>query len=258
MPELGGTDEIEERPNLIIVDFDSAGLRYAGGLPEQISEMIQEGVINTGLFNVLERSKLQTIMTEQGWTNSGMVESNSVIQMGKMLGAGFVMTGKIISMDTEQKNFRGYGVSTQTTFITLRANAQVMETETGKIIFSKTVKAEDKMYESNSLANADSGVFVKLAEQIANEIVKDIRKSPQFKQKSEAPGMAKVDIRSIPEMADVELNGVFYGNANGEMLLPTGMHTLKISIAGYHPWEKKILISDTTKVLARLTAVQGL
>lgn len=64
--------------------------------------------------------------------------------------------------------------------------------------------------------------------------------------------MVDVDIQSDPANADVEVDGVFYGNAGGPLSLPQGLHNVRISLAGYSVWEKKVVISSGSRIIATL------
>jgi curli biogenesis system outer membrane secretion channel CsgG len=261
-------DEEPSLPVLIIVDFDGESASYSHShyrrffsksdlnLPGKISEMIQDNVISSGLFDVMEREKLDTIMQEHGLQGSGMVDTDTISGMGKMVGAGYILTGKIISMDAEEKTANVYGVRTRTTTLTLRAKAEIVETATGRIVFSKSAKASSVNREGGGLESSNSGAFVDLAEELANEISTAITRSDKFKVQKKTLEMVVANVTSVPEMADVEVDGVFFGNAGGEMELPAGMHSVRISIPGYTAWDKKVMIKEGTRILARLRPEQ--
>ena len=52
--------------------------------------------------------------------------------------------------------------------------------------------------------------------------------------------------------ADIEVDGVFYGNAGGQMKRPEGLHLVKISLPGYEVWDKKVRIAEGTRIKAML------
>ncbi|MDD4348207.1 MAG: CsgG/HfaB family protein [Opitutales bacterium] len=256
LPNLIAAEDTDSGlPRIVVVDFGLTDRKYDYDLSGKISEMIQEGLYNTGLFEVLERDKLDTVMTEQGWTNSGMVKPEDAVSMGKMMGAGYILTGTIISMDSEEKNFRGYGVTTRSTIVTLRARAQILETETGKVFFSRSSKASTVINEAGGLTNSNTGVFVDLAEQITDDIISGIKEHKGFRSQTNDVEIVAVDIKSVPEMADVEVDGVFYGNANGPISIPAGMRNVRISLPGYVAWEKKVMVSENTRIVAQLKEV---
>ena len=49
-----------------------------------------------------------------------------------------------------------------------------------------------------------------------------------------------VSFNSTPPGADVEIDQIYYGNTPCTILLNPGVHNVKISLADYEPWLKRI------------------
>ncbi len=243
-----------EMPLIAIVDFDTTSVRY-NMLGRQFAELIGNAVINSGTFDVLEREKLDTILKEQAFANSAMVDPNNAVQMGAMLGAPYLMTGKVISANIGKKKFSGYGVtSTKTTFV-LKASTRVLDTRTGRVMFSSTETASSSTQGTGNLnVSTGGGSFVSLAEKIAYRFADKLAKrSAKFQpKKTEEVTMVKVNVTSSPEAADVEVDGIFYGNAGSEVELPSGLKTVKISLPGYDVWQKKVMVREGMNIRATL------
>lgn len=243
-----------ERPLIAVVDFDVASQVHRP-IAEHVGQVMSDELVNTGLFDTVEREKLQTIMQEQGFAGSGLVEPHTAIEMGRMLGVRYLLTGTVLSADREVRNFSGYGTRTQTSFFTVRLRAQILEAETGRILFSTTEKAEETQSQAGGLKISDSGIFNRLAEEAAGLIVNKIVASNRFK--PEEPNEVTyvgVTILSTPENADVEVGGIFYGNAGpDEIELPGGLQSVKISLPGYDVWEKKVMLRAGQTLRATLS-----
>ncbi|MCX7557877.1 PEGA domain-containing protein, partial [Xanthomonadaceae bacterium JHOS43] len=99
-----------------------------------------------------------------------------------------------------------------------------------------------------------------LAEQAAHDVVAEVVQSGRFERPAvvqvAAPAMVQVAVTSTPPGADIEVDGIFYGNAGGTVSLPQGLRTVHISLAGYLPWEKKVMVSSGVTISARLAPVQ--
>ena len=50
----------------------------------------------------------------------------------------------------------------------------------------------------------------------------------------------KVTIASVPEGADIEIDGSFVGNTPSTAELASGDHTISVKLSGYKPWERKM------------------
>jgi hypothetical protein len=50
----------------------------------------------------------------------------------------------------------------------------------------------------------------------------------------------KLSVSSVPQGADIEMDGSFVGNTPSELSVTEGEHTLEIKKAGFKPWERKL------------------
>ena len=49
-------------------------------------------------------------------------------------------------------------------------------------------------------------------------------------------------ITSEPLGAEIEIDGAFYGNTPAELPLPEGEKTVRLTLKGFHPWERKLQV----------------
>ncbi|MGB8063307.1 MAG: PEGA domain-containing protein [Candidatus Sulfotelmatobacter sp.] len=63
-----------------------------------------------------------------------------------------------------------------------------------------------------------------------------------------APASAKLSIVSIPDGADIEIDGSFVGNAPSELEVPEGEHTIAVKKTGFKDWERKMKVSGGSSV----------
>jgi hypothetical protein len=52
--------------------------------------------------------------------------------------------------------------------------------------------------------------------------------------------VSKLSISSMPDGAEIEVDGEFMGNTPSVQELSPGEHTIKVTKAGYKTWEKKV------------------
>lgn len=251
-------------PRIAVIDFDTN--QYSGELAgSQLADFVVDELVNSSLFEVVEREKLASAMREIGFAQSGMVDPGSASQFGKMLGARYILTGRVISLGSEEKTFSGYGVNTRNTILSMSVSIRIMDTQTGSVSFSNRTQAQRTINESGGLNVRSNTAYSGLAEEAAIQLVNAITTSGKFNQndvsdKSTAPSLVEVSVNSDPVGADVEVNGIFYGNAGNVLRLPEGLQSVKISLAGYEPWEKKVMLTNgfsLTATLAKENAKTG-
>lgn len=236
------TLDAAELPSIAVADFTcDRRTDLTRGLPDLLAERL----VNSKRFDVYERDKLNTVMREQGLQASGLTDPQTTVELGKMAGVHYILTGKLIDYGQETKNFSGYGVHTRTTIYKLKATIKVMDVKTGKVLLAKTDGAEEKVSEGSNMHSTDTTMDSKLAEQVADKLIKAVLEDDSFK----APGdiaatLIPVKITSTPGKADVEVDGVFYGNAGGDIKIPSGLHMITVSLTGHEPWSKKVLVKE--------------
>lgn len=249
---------IAAQPKIAVVDFDTH--QYSADLPgAQLADYVVDELVNTGLFEVVEREKLDSAMREIGFGQSGMVDSSTASAFGRQIGAKYLLTGRVISMDSEQKHFEGYGVSTTNTIVRLSVSVRILDVESGRIEFSTRTQSQQVFNEGGGLRVESSNPYAPLSEEAAVNIVAAIQNSGKFDAArgnnagtTATPRMVSVSLSSQPEGADVEIDGVFYGNTGSTLKVPEGLRRIRITLAGYQPWEKQAMVADGVSFTATL------
>lgn len=241
-----------ELPSIAVMNFTST---RPTKIAEQFPELLSNVLVNSGRFSVLERSKLGKVMDEQSFGGSGFVDPKTAVAVGNLTGAQYLVVGNVNDFSSEQQRFQGYGISTVTTVYRTNISVKILETRSGRVVFSTIKDAEEKVVQASGLQIRDGGIESKLAQAAAGKILEDIEKSNLVKETAEKAAelsKAKVNILSNPPQADVEVDGIFYGNASGEMELPAGLHDVRISLPGHEEWRKKVNIQSGTTIKATL------
>ncbi|HOV14599.1 MAG TPA: CsgG/HfaB family protein, partial [Spirochaetota bacterium] len=95
-------------------------------------DMLTTGMFNTGKFGMVERARLNTVLKEQKISNSDDFNSSNAAKIGELLGANYIITGKITSAVRDvQDKFSHYELNATITF-----NISVLDSSTGKIFKS--------------------------------------------------------------------------------------------------------------------------
>ncbi len=82
-----------ERLRIAVFDPASSGTSIDEGTKIAVREIISSTIVNTGKYNIVERSLLEKVMQEQQFTNSGAVDDLQATEVGKLAGANkFVLS----------------------------------------------------------------------------------------------------------------------------------------------------------------------
>jgi curli biogenesis system outer membrane secretion channel CsgG len=245
-------------PSIAVADFTSdvhTDWQWWKDLTHGLPDMLADGLVNSKRFDVYERDKLNTIMKEQSFQASGFADPQTAVALGKVAGVRYILTGKIIDYGREVRDFTGYGVHTRTSFYRLKAGIRIVDVQTGKVLFSRNDGAEEQVAESSSMNSFDTTMASKLAQEVSDKLIKAVLSDDSFKGKDDSATAAllPVKVTSTPDHADVEVDGVFYGNAGSEIKMPSGLHVINVSLPGYEVWSKKVLVRDGLSFEVTLT-----
>lgn len=79
-----------------------------------IAERITMKLINTNVFQVIERNQLDKVMNELKIENSGIVDAETAKELGKVLGVDAIITGSLVKRTDGQIEINGRIIDTQT------------------------------------------------------------------------------------------------------------------------------------------------
>lgn len=233
---------LRAQPTMAIVDFNSA---YNNEISSIIPNVLTETLINSGQFAMFERERLDALLREQGLQSSGLLDTSTAAAIGQLGGIDYLMTGEIVDFGREVKSFTGYGVRSDTIFYRLEAAIRVIDTASGRIVFSKTAQVEEKQIQGTGASVSDTTIDTRLGRQVGRDLSAALLAAPVFRQaQREVATSAGITITSEPENASVEIDGIFYGNAGNRFEVPAGLHQIRVSLPGYEVWDKRVMVRD--------------
>lgn len=81
------------KQNLAVIEFENrTTLKYIGS---GIQDMLTTSLWKSGRFILVEREKIKKILEEQNFSHSGRVSVETAIEIGRILGADYILTGGI-------------------------------------------------------------------------------------------------------------------------------------------------------------------
>lgn len=136
------------KPTVVVVGFDITvpGLQYEETLPAALTDLMINALINSNRFRVFERRKLEALLTEQGFQHySGLVDPSTAVQLGRMLGANFVITGSITGLSHRGGGGVRFGpVAVGESSTTVTITVRIVDVATGEILYSEVKRKKAK------------------------------------------------------------------------------------------------------------------
>lgn len=127
--QIMGSLNQNQKNKIAIMEFvDMQG--NVSNLGKYISEELTTRLYRTGKFEVIERQLLDKIIQEQKISLSGIVDENSAVELGKILGVDAIATGTISDLG-----------------ISVKINARLISAESGKLfsVASVEIPKDDKV-----------------------------------------------------------------------------------------------------------------
>ena len=141
------------RPTVALLDFDYGTIQHwwSGNqdIGKGIGDMIVDELVNDGSFRVIERKRLNAILSEQNFSNSERADpsAKTLASIGKVLGVKYLIVGSITKFGLENSNKSvgggGFGsafgvgkVGKSEGKANVAITARVIDTATGEIMVS--------------------------------------------------------------------------------------------------------------------------
>ncbi|MEI8314148.1 MAG: PEGA domain-containing protein [Verrucomicrobiota bacterium] len=240
-------------------------------------------------FSVISREvatdALSSLFKDSKQTDADQLLSNNstVLRLGQMLGADYIIMASISSFGSGKKSVDAYGMKTVNITHNLRVSCKILDGTTGGTLAGDTLKASKTIRSTEGSREDDSDLFngllddasVQLAESIGKKDIKVVSVSKEQVGFSIACGMqdlAQIPM-SIPDVritADntlsvgkdklevqaldvtVELDGVVIGSAPSSFKALPGLHKLRLTREGFTPWERTMNVVEGQKLKVAL------
>lgn len=147
----------QTKPTISVPDFknETTWWWWQSGTARQLGDALSNELSATGNFQVVERQKLDAVLSEQELAELGLVRRDTAAKKGQLTGAQYVVLGRITAYeeDVEQERNRvgigginiggvriGGGGSNEEQKAYIAVDLRVVDTTTGEVVHSHTVE----------------------------------------------------------------------------------------------------------------------
>ena len=130
---------------VVVMDFETKVPGQGWQVGHGASDMLITALVKSKKYDVYERDKLNAIMREQKLQMSGAVDMSTAVQMGKLVGAKYIITGAVTEYGMARSGAHGGGwfdVGKKSYRATVDVRA--VNVQTGRIAFADTGSGELK------------------------------------------------------------------------------------------------------------------
>lgn len=141
-----------EKPRVGVLRFTnrtSAGW-WHGSVGTDLQDMLISELFSTKAFQVLERKEINAVLSEQDLSASGRISKATMVKMGKIKGAKYLVAATVSAYEEDVKKSGGgvrvgglrVGGGGGKTY--LAVDLKVIDTETSEIVDTRTIEAKAK------------------------------------------------------------------------------------------------------------------
>ena len=142
----------QNKPSIGVAEFrnESGAGWWRGGVGWELSGMLTNELAATRSFNVVERNKLEAVLSEQDLGASGRVIRGTGAKIGQLTGAKYLVMGTVTSYEEDVKStgggisFRGISLGGKSENAYIAVDIRVVDTTSGEIAFSRTIEGNAK------------------------------------------------------------------------------------------------------------------
>ncbi len=140
------------KPVVAVAEFknESGAGWWSGGVGWELSGMLSNELVATKNFSVVERSKLEDVLSEQNLGASGRVSGGTGAKIGKLVGAQYLIAGTVTAYEEETAStgggisFGGVALGGSSEKAYLAVDLRVINATTGAIEFVRTIEGTAK------------------------------------------------------------------------------------------------------------------
>lgn len=131
------TSTVFAKEMVAIMDFDNKAQHGGYRVGQGASDMLATELIKLEKFRVMERDKISTVMKEQNFTNSSAVDPSTALQLGKLLGVKYIVTGAVTEYGQSSSGGGGGGVHVGKKGYHAAVDVRIIDATTGEIVFAE-------------------------------------------------------------------------------------------------------------------------
>jgi curli biogenesis system outer membrane secretion channel CsgG len=174
----------EQRPLACVMPFV-----YSAPQPEYASSVqglqasLTAALFKTEKIRLVERQRMEAVAAELKLAMTGLTDANSAMQLGKQLGAKYVIMGSVTALSVKDE-WRSVKIAEKTDrIVEIEAEARMVDIQTGELAAAGKAVSRSKSSEKHAFGGkigtlaAPEAIIQKAVQGLADKLASDIAKS---------------------------------------------------------------------------------
>ena len=150
---------VPPKKKISVVEFENKTAYGQRRLGTAASDILLTELGKSQKFILIERAKLDKVMEEQKLQTTGMIDANTVAQMGKMLGLDAIVVGVVSQFGVKTGGSDYLLTQSKQQVAECTVDIRVIEVETGKILYIDSGKGVAKSSKGSFLGMGTKGGY---------------------------------------------------------------------------------------------------
>lgn len=143
----------DDKPRIAVIEFENKANSgwhwWSDRGAAAMQDVFVTELVKSGKFRVIDRERLDAIMREKNLTLSGDIDPSTAVEIGKLLGVEYFLTGSVTEYGASEagahgsgrRGLPGFGVGKKT--FVAAANARIIDAQTGEILWADEARGEE-------------------------------------------------------------------------------------------------------------------
>jgi curli biogenesis system outer membrane secretion channel CsgG len=173
----------DEKPRIAVLEFENKADNHwwwSNGAGAAQDIFVTE-LVKSGRYRVLERERLQAILQEQNLSLAGDIDPATALQVGRLAGVKYFLTGALTEYGATEAGGHAYGVGNLPGLSAGRRrfvaafNARLIDAETGDIVWADEGRGEESSFRG-SIGGIGGGVSndERMFDKVLKPIIQDL------------------------------------------------------------------------------------
>jgi curli biogenesis system outer membrane secretion channel CsgG len=178
----------DAKPRIAVLEFKNKAdgqWWYHGGAAAMQDVFVTE-LVKSGKFRVIDREQLAALLAEKNMSLAGDIDPKTAVKAGKLLGVQYFLTGAVTEYGAQGTSASAPSVGGlpgfsggKKTFVAA-ANARLIDTTTGEILWADEARGEDSKFKLNiggfgGGVDYDDRQFDKVMKPVVQQLVASIK-----------------------------------------------------------------------------------
>ena len=142
----------QDKPRIAVLKFENkAGVSWWYGTgAEAAQDVFVTNLVKTGKYRVVDRERLNTLLAEQDFSQTGRIDAATAVRAGKIVGVKYFLTGALTEWEHGQSSGHAgrlvRGLRGRQNKFSAAMNARLIDAETGDILWADEASANERKF----------------------------------------------------------------------------------------------------------------